>query len=114
MQPTSKQDPALNNIQDLFASIQRAGPIFTGQATIRPEGEGYQVTFQLAPSAFAQNETGKRAQVALNNYVRAFLQEDGWRVKTAGFRRGYYELCYAPAAASKAASRASQKPKAIL
>ena len=98
-------------LNDLFSSVQRAGPVFTGQATLAPEGEGYKVTLQLAPGAFNQNDVGARVQKALGGYIRAYLRESGWRTKGGSFKRGYFELCIAE---SRAESSSSQKRNAIL
>jgi hypothetical protein len=93
----------------LFLNVQRAGPVFTGQTTLRPEGEGYHMTLQLAPHAFNKNDVGTRVQRALGSYIRSYLRENGWRVKNASFKRTYFELFAAPAT-SRAASSASKNP----
>lgn len=74
----------------------RAGPVFTGQARIAPEGEGYNVTLQLQSGAFNPNDVGDRLKKALGSYIRAHLKECGWRVKSASFKKGYFELLAAP------------------
>lgn len=93
----------------LLVNVQRAGPVFTGQTTLRPEGEGYLLTLQLAPHAFNKNDVGARVQKTLGSYIRSYLRENGWRVKNASFKKTYFELFAAPAA-SKAASSASKNP----
>jgi hypothetical protein len=104
--------PSLKNTLDaLFVSVQRAGPVFTGQAVVQPEAEGERFLIQLAPHAFNDNEVGNRTRKALGQYIRAYLKEEGWRVKTASFKKNYFELCVAE---SRASSRASQKRSAIL
>lgn len=99
-------------LNNLYTTVQRAGPVFTGQATLRPGlPEGYHITLQLLPHAFNQNEVGVKVQKTLGGYIRALLREQGWRVKTGRFKKGYFEL---EVAESKAASSASQKASAIL
>lgn len=98
-------------LNDLFASVQRAGPVFTGQALMAPDGEGYKVTLQLVPHAFNKNELGAKVQRTLGGYIRTYLRENGWRSKGGSFRGSYFVLCIA---ASKAASSTSQKRSAIL
>ena len=98
-------------LNNLYTTVQRAGPVFTGHATLHLEGEGYRITLQLLPHAFNQNEIGTKVQKTLGGYIRALLREQGWRVKTGRFKKGYFEL---EVAASKAASSASQKDSAIL
>jgi hypothetical protein len=108
VQPNARVDEMLNN---LFASVQRAGPVFTGQAQLLPEGEGYRVVVPLVPHAFNDNDLGSRVQKSLANYIRAFVRESGWRSKGGSFKRGYFTL---DVAASRAASSSSQKRNAIL
>lgn len=106
--PTPKPDELLTN---LFNSVQRAGPIFSGRGFVRPEEEGYTMSLQLSPAAFNKNELGAKLQKALGSYIRAFFRENGWRVKSAKIRPTYLEFCVA---LSKAESKASQKDNANL
>jgi hypothetical protein len=99
---SQRPDDVLNN---LFFSVQSAGPVFTGNAQMHPEGEGYRVTLQLIPGAFNNNEVGVQLKTALGRYIRAFLKEQGWRVKSASFKRSHFELVAAP---SKASSKESK------
>jgi hypothetical protein len=92
-------------LNNLFASVQRAGPVFTGNATLVPEGEGFHITLQLAQGAFNRNDVGVRTQKALNSYVREYLKTAGWRVKHAGFKKNYFELFTAPSRAASNSSR---------
>ena len=92
-------------LNNLFASIQRAGPVFTGNATLRPEGEGFQITLQLAPGAFNDNDVGVRVRKSLNVYVQAYLRASGWRVRSVGFKKNYFELFTAPSKARSNSSR---------
>lgn len=108
MKTTSSATELLNNI---FTTVQRAGPVFTGNATLNTDGEGYHFTLQLVPGAFNKNEVGLKAQKALGGFLRAYLRDNGWRIKAASFKRSYVELFVA---ASKAASSSSQKRRAIL
>ena len=91
-------------------SAQRAGPVFTGNATVHETENGYKATLQLVPSAFNQNMVGENMQKALAAYLRSYFRANGWRVRGASFKRGYVELAFK--AASSAASSASQKPRA--
>jgi hypothetical protein len=92
-------------LNNLFSSVQRAGPVFTGNATLVPEGEGFHITLQLSHGAFNRNEVGARTQKALNNYIREYLKGCGWRVKGASFKKNYLELFTAPSRAASSSSR---------
>ena len=91
----------------LHNSVQRGGPVFTGQATLHPDGAGHRCTLQLAPGAFNDNDTGKQLKKALGEYMRSFLRENGWRTKGVSIKRGYVELFITK---SSAASSASNRP----
>ena len=93
MKPTTNPNELLNN---LFFSVQRAGPVFTGQGRAVLQDKGYHVTLQLAPHAFNDNDVGRKVRAALGSYIRSYLKESGWRVKHAGFKKGYFELMAAP------------------
>jgi hypothetical protein len=101
-QPTARPEEMLNN---LFMSVQRAGPVFTGNATMTPDGEGFRITMQLAPGAFNHNDVGVRTQKALSVYIREYLRASGWRVRTARVRSSYFELVTAPSRTRSSSSR---------
>jgi len=67
----------------LCSSVDRAGPVFLGRwGLVREDDDTYCGTFFFAPKVFNRNDVGKRAKRALTEYMRAFLQENGWRVVT--------------------------------
>lgn len=92
-------------LNNLAQSVGRAGPIFTGNATRSPEGEGYQFTLQLVPGAITDTPLGTRLKKALGQYMRAYARESGWSVKTVSFKRGYVVFAIAASRARSSASR---------
>jgi hypothetical protein len=83
-------------LNNLYMKVMRTGPVFTGEARVSPDGEGYGISLQLAPGAFNQNEVGELVKKTLGSYIRTYLQETGWRVKSASFKKGRLELLTAP------------------
>ena len=100
--PTARPDTLLN---EFVASVGRAGPVFTGQATLHPDEKGYAATLQLVPNAFNQNDLGTNVKENLVRYMRLFFRSSGWRVRAVSVKRGYLALAMA---ASRATSRASK------
>jgi hypothetical protein len=100
--PTPNYNELLNN---LVQSVGRAGPVFTGNATQAPDGEGYRFTLQLLPGVISNTPVGERVQKYLAQYMRAYARESGWRVKAVSFKRGYVAFAVAPSRARSSASR---------
>jgi len=83
-------------LNQLFQGVQRAGPVFTGKGSVVLEDKGYRVVLQLAPGAFNENAVGFKMKRALNEYIRSYLKECGWRAKDVSFRHGRLELAASP------------------
>lgn len=90
---TSSPQVLFNN---LVGQVQRAGPVFTGRGAIHLEDKGYSVRLELSPSAFNQNEVGRLVQKTLGDFVRSYMKEHGWVVKSASFKKTHFELSAAP------------------
>lgn len=88
-------------LTNMWASIERGGPVFLSDGRLIPLGKSFECVFYLVPGRLSPDT--KRA---LERYLRGYAQASGWTVKSLRFKRSYaaFEI-----AASKAASRRSRK-----
>jgi hypothetical protein len=91
-------------LNNLWSSVQRAGPLFTDEADIVPM-ENKQMCFIRLVPGHIQAEV----RTNLRRYIRRYAKESGWCLTDLRFARGYLAFNIE---LSSALSSASQKPKA--
>jgi hypothetical protein len=92
-------------LTNLANAVQRAGPVFTGQCTNAPAGEGFRMTLQLAPGAITATPVGATLKQALVRLMRGYVTAGGWRTRGVSVKKGYVELFVAPSSASSSTSK---------
>ena len=98
---TANPQELLNN---LWGSVQRAGPVFTEEARVAQDNNGHKCSMQLAPGALSED-----VRLSLKKYMRSYAKESGWKLSNMRFERGYLAFSIEP---SSALSSASQNPRA--
>jgi hypothetical protein len=99
--PTHNPQELLNN---LWMSVQRAGPVFTGDANIIPKGDKQSCSICLAPGTLMHE-----VKHALRRYIKAYAKDSGWYLSDIRFEKSYLAFSIE---LSSAASSLSQKPSA--
>ena len=94
-------------LQNIFESVQRAGPVFTGECTVAPKGRGWRITLRLSPFAFNDTLVGAKVKETLRRYLRAEFQARGFASKGLSIKKGYVEVFVAEG--SRAASSRAKK-----
>jgi hypothetical protein len=87
-------------LNNLWACVQAAGPVFTQNARCVPKDDSYECSLQLAPGNLTP-----AVWKSLSSLMRAYAKESGWRVSRLALKKGHVALGIA---ASKAESSASK------
>lgn len=98
---TANPQELLNN---LWGSVQRAGPVFTEEARVMSGSDVHECSIQLAPGVLSAD-----VRSSLQKYMRSYAKESGWKLSKLRFERGYLAFSIEP---SSALSNASQNPRA--
>ena len=104
MFPPKRTDNPQELLNNLWGSVQRAGPVFTESANIVPRGDKQMCFISLLPG-----ELQPEVRRSLRRYMRSYAKESGWVLTDVRFERGYLAFSIE---ASSALSRTSQKPSA--
>ena len=101
--PTPTKDP-YTLLSNIWSSLRRAGPHWTDNATIRPDGDRHKATIQLAEAMTPA------CWKAASNYIRRYARASHWSVSGLRQKRGYVEmeLKYSPPVPKKPKAHSGQ------
>lgn len=89
-------------LNNLYASLARAGDHFSGAAEFRPTDDGFEASLQL------QLHMPDNARKYAGAYIRQYMKASGWKISSLRFEKRQVRLAAEPREEKAASSRESR------